>query len=105
MEAGRALQITMGAVHGANEVMEADKSSDVDETRWPVVSRLLGGRGLSRLDRGGRMGRRDAQYCTTVGKARVRNYHFTEESREFDLFFLTLQVLNLFSPLSVYLLR
>ena len=40
-----------------------------------------------------------------IGKARVPNYHFTEESRELDLFFLTLQVLNLFSPLSVYLLR
>jgi hypothetical protein len=37
--------------------------------------------------------------CDTsrCAKWRVPNYHFTEESREFDLFFLTLQVLNLFS--------
>ena len=44
------------------------------------------------------------QHCTTVvGKARVPKYHLTEESRELDLFF-TLQVLNLFSAFSVYLL-
>ncbi len=33
------------------------------------------------------------------------NYHFTEESRELDLFFLTLQVMNYFSAEIVYLLH